>query len=729
MNWITPGLAAAAAAVAIPSLLILYFLKLRRRDAEVSTTLLWKKAVQDLQANAPFQKLRRNILLFLQLLVLAGVLFALAQPQLSGETVNGQRHVILIDRSASMNSLDESGERDSASTRLEGAKKQASQLIDGLKEGGLLSRDSADEAMIIAFDSTAEVRQQFTSDKQLLKAALESLTPSESPTRIEEAMRLARAHQPKRIVEGQAVEGLTAGPPMTIHIYSDGKIPDADRAKPGPEDTVEFHRIGLPTSYNVGIVNIRSERDYENPTKLSVFVSLSNSDPQVRSVDVEFAVDGVVAGIRNAQIPAASTGEELSTAGAASATAREREATDAVGTSAPTEGADAEKTKASALRPGASGVVFSLERPQGAVVQVRLRSPGTSEPIAGDVLSLDDRAFLIVPPAKKLSVAVFTKGNLFLTTALGGLPLARLVEYAPSQLDGALKDGSLVGFDVVVLDGCLPAPSEPTKPSALPPGRFLVLGGVPQNVGVFDDGEAGVASVVDWVRDHPITRTANLDGLQVAKTRKIKLKPGGGATALASLDNGPGAFEYSSAELRAVVVPFDPMESNWPFSVSYVLFVGNSVNYLGDDAAIVGGGRSLQPGGVLSAQLPMDAQDIKVKVPGGDVQKITPAADGRIVFGPLAKSGVYDVSWTGTAGPTDSLDSGRVVRPFAANLLDVDESNVASAEQVLLASREVRANASNGGAMGAMKLAPWLLLLALAIILVEWFVYNKKVQV
>ena len=45
MSWfptfLNPWFAAAAAAIAIPSLLILYFLKLRRREMAVSSTFLW----------------------------------------------------------------------------------------------------------------------------------------------------------------------------------------------------------------------------------------------------------------------------------------------------------------------------------------------------------------------------------------------------------------------------------------------------------------------------------------------------------------------------------------------------------------------------------------------------------------------------------------------------------------------------------------------------------------
>src|SRR3954466_3329949 len=105
-SFLNPWMAAAAAGIAVPALLVLYFLKLRRRELPVSSTLLWRKAVQDLQVNSPFQKLRKNLLLLLQLLCLLALCLALARPVANFKQGAGKLTVILIDRSGSMAAKD-----------------------------------------------------------------------------------------------------------------------------------------------------------------------------------------------------------------------------------------------------------------------------------------------------------------------------------------------------------------------------------------------------------------------------------------------------------------------------------------------------------------------------------------------------------------------------------------------------------------------------------------------
>src|SRR5688500_11187012 len=149
MSWfptfLNPWFAAAAAALAIPALLILYFLKLRRREMAVSSTFLWKKSIQDLQVNAPFQKLRRNLLLLLQLILLALLLLALSKPVANYAPGPGKTTVILIDHSASMNARDQEG----GVSRLDEAKRRAKELVSAMDRNAV--------AMVIAFDDTARM--------------------------------------------------------------------------------------------------------------------------------------------------------------------------------------------------------------------------------------------------------------------------------------------------------------------------------------------------------------------------------------------------------------------------------------------------------------------------------------------------------------------------------------------------------------------------------------------
>ena len=169
MNFMSPWwVPAAAAALTVPPLVLLYFLKLKRREQPIASTLLWKRAVQDLQVNAPFQKLRRNLLLLLQLLVILLAMLALLRPSWQQRKLSGDRFIFLVDNSASMQATDV--ER----SRLEEAKRRVLELIDQMKSG--------DTAMVISFADGARVMQGFTDSRRLLRQAVETVEPTARPT-------------------------------------------------------------------------------------------------------------------------------------------------------------------------------------------------------------------------------------------------------------------------------------------------------------------------------------------------------------------------------------------------------------------------------------------------------------------------------------------------------------------------------------------------------------------
>src|SRR3954470_22720341 len=109
-SLLAPWMWAAVAGVPV-GIIALYFLKLRRRPVQVPSTLLWRRSLEDLHVNSLFQRLRRNLLLFLQLLMLVLAMLALTGPRLRGSSTPGQRFVLAVDDSASMSATDVAPDR------------------------------------------------------------------------------------------------------------------------------------------------------------------------------------------------------------------------------------------------------------------------------------------------------------------------------------------------------------------------------------------------------------------------------------------------------------------------------------------------------------------------------------------------------------------------------------------------------------------------------------------
>src|SRR6185437_7340090 len=128
VQFISPlGLTSWFVLAGIPvGIVALYLLKLRRRPVQVPSTLLWKRSLEDLHVNSLFQRLRRNLLLFLQLLAVCLTMLALAGPRIKGTSRQGQRFVLAIDNSASMAATDVTP------SRLAKAKAEARKVVDSM---------------------------------------------------------------------------------------------------------------------------------------------------------------------------------------------------------------------------------------------------------------------------------------------------------------------------------------------------------------------------------------------------------------------------------------------------------------------------------------------------------------------------------------------------------------------------------------------------------------------
>ena len=622
MEWLTPMTALYAAAVSVPLLLLLYFLKLKRREQIVSSTLLWKRAVQDLQVNAPFQRLRRNILLLLQLLVLLALLLALAGPILSLIAGPARRYVILIDRSASMNATDVKP------SRLEAAKEQAKIFVESLRSKAFYSlRDESDQTMVIAFDNSAKVMCNFTSDKRQLNRAIDAVSPSDGISSLAEAIVVAQAFAQSPGVEA---DYMGAEEPAQLVLFSDGQIRDLDQIVVGA-DELTFHCMG-ESQQNVAVIAMQARRSYENPDEVNVFATLANYDAAPITCDVQLSINNNVRAVKSVTVPPLRVDES-----------------------------------SSAVIPGKLAVDFSLSYAEAGVLEVR-KLLGSEEK---DCLSCDDAAWAILPAPKRLSVLLVTAKNKVLESALQACPLAKLEQQSPAQFDSADPNDLSIEqrYDMIVLDNHVP--------TELPKCRYLVFGRPPDGIDVSAPQEIENQVIVDWRTKHPVLKYVDLTNLFVARCHRMILPRD--ADVLAEFNETPALALVRRNGSVFLLAGFDVLQSNWPFEPGFVLFCYNAAGFLGMQ---LGGGRemNLKVGEPIVVE-GLDGQ-VTAQIDGPDFSgtEIRSSVSGSLRFAATDRAGTYRLS----IGEQPD-------RFFAVNLLDPKESSIEPQREIVLSGQEVQA--------------------------------------
>ena len=418
MTLLTPWSAFWLLIATVPVLLVLYILRLRRARQVVPSTIMWIESTEDLQANTPFQRLRRNILLLLQLIALLLLALAVAQGRIESPEGRGGSTALLIDRSASMQATDGSG----GPSRFEHAVSAAHEAVDRLHPDGWFGSGGG-RTMIIGLSGGSEVVQPFTTSASRLHAAIDQLTVLDTSASLRGGLDLARASS----IEPDPEKTTPAGDAVRVELFTDGGLIDLADTTDRSED-VRVHLVGQEVD-NVSVLAVSAQRLPTDPDMVQVFASIGNWGSSETTVTIQLSVNGTAVAIEDLTIGAA---------------------TDTSGV------------------PSRRDVVFTPRlQPGDTLFEVRL--------LHSDAFELDDAGWSLSQAATPLAVLVVSDRPL-MSRAIGVLPGTKVHEAASLPTDAT----QIEQFDLIVMDQVDVAalPSAPTLSidTRLPSSHLTWLG-------------------------------------------------------------------------------------------------------------------------------------------------------------------------------------------------------------------------------------------------------------
>lgn len=692
MNFLTPLSAIIAALLAIPPLLLLYFLKLRRREITIPSTLLWQRAVEDLQANSPFQRLRPSWLLLLQLLLLIALVLALGRPIVGSVSENASRVILLIDVSASMSATlempdatapDDDADATVPRTRFDLAKDEAMRIIDRLAGSG----ESA-QGMIIAVGGRARTVASPTSDPRRLRSAIEALEPTDEVGRLEPALRLAEAFL------RESVDAAPDALSTRIILISDGRLADEQPVGLRSEQSLEF--IAVPpvsaasqasapnnpgssdpsvartdpsqTRDNIGFVTLAARRDYADPTQVDVFASLVNSGAQERIVAVRLELDGAEIEARTVTVPAA---------------------------------------RADGGMPGEAGVRFSFRNTAGGLIRVAHSHR--------DLLATDNAAAMVLETPRQsaiLAVSPNAKLGSFLGDVLDLLDLARVENWTEDAFNATMglspeeQATRLAPFDLVIFDRVSPI-ATPKRPT-LSFGGTVPIEGVSRKI---IESAPARTRVLSWDRRHPLMYDVALDPIVIGDPHRLMMPESARMLALGEGGTLIAAIDGPSERFRHVFVAFDLLQSNWPVHYSFAIFVRNAVEQLTMRGQIEAG-RWVAPDESVPIRAAPGVRTIRIN--GPVMREVAVNSDGVATVPGLGRAGVYRVE--GAMPPVNSI---------AVNVLNPIESDVRPVNAIMVGRESVVA--VRGSETVPREVWPWFIVGAIVLTMLEWLLYTVRV--
>ena len=666
MNWINslPIYQWIILGLVPPLIFLLYFLKLRRVPLEVPSTYLWTKTVEDMHVNSLWQKLRQNLLLLLQLLAVLLLMLSCLRPGCDGEELAGERFIFVVDQSASMSATD----TETGITRLEEAKRQIYGLIDQMK--------SSDNAMILSFSDNSIPVQSYTPSKGILKSKVKSIQQTQRSSDMNEALLAAsglanpgRTSDRTSEIDVQVAEAL----PATIYIFSDGAVKDVPKFSLG-NLTPEYRPIGSQLAEpppNIGITSFAINDQLEGNGQVQVFARIYNSGIEDQTVGLSLFVADELADAR--QVTVGGVGFLP-------------------------------------INFDLSNFLPGLESAQKIRLQIDEK----------DFYMQDNNAYCVLNPPKQANILVVTDSNEYLEFAMSTSAVSKLanVEFEDRDFlkDNTYKERSTLGlYDLVIFDQC--------SPETMPLCNTVFFGQLPPGDKWQEIAKLETAPIIDSSTADPLMYDVNMGNVNVLSS--LVLKGPQGSSPLIESSKGTIMMVGPREGFEDLVVGFSlvtyaedgdiNINTDWPKSPSFPFFVQNIVYHLAG-ATRLNASRNISPGQSVKLKLAIPDDQIAVTAPSGKKTTVKARPDSSFVFGQSDQTGIYQVGTKGDAEP-DQL--------FAVNLLDSLESNLQVREELNLGYEKIEATISSIPAR--KEFWTWIVLLVLAIITIEWYIYNRRV--
>lgn len=245
-------------ALLVVPIVLLYLWTSRPQRRSVSTGFIWERVFETADHHSAWWSFRHPVSLCLHLVTLALLVLALAEPQFRPPALL----VLVIDNSASMNAAD------AQPTRLDQARELARQHVEAL--------GYRDQMAIITAGDTVRVHCRLTSRRDTLLEGLQTITSTDGPTRVVDAVASARQ------ILGEHRDG-------KIFVLTDGCFDGA--VELAQQDDVQLIAVGQ-ASDNVAITGLNARRSSADPLQCQVMAEVTSYSKEPVECRVELELDG-----------------------------------------------------------------------------------------------------------------------------------------------------------------------------------------------------------------------------------------------------------------------------------------------------------------------------------------------------------------------------------------------------------------------------------------------------